>query len=655
MRLVSNTGGTRDGAREHRAAPPRRLRSAVAAWSAVAGALAVAAVARAEQDTGSPEARAQRIATRVCQVSEPEQWFAGPVSPGELEHEPIVVRGEPIGERVRWRAPDLLWTVQRVAPGGVLRRVRVSLERAEGATPGPVVEVVTDADCRVIGGRRMRYDDADGDVVIEHLDARLAPTGVVESLNPPVPPGTDPGGVAVALVDAGVNYLLDDVAAALARDRSGNILGYDFWDMDTRPFDANPSQSPFYPRRHGTRTATLLLAEAPVTRIVPYRYPRPDMSRMRRVVEEAAAHGVRIVNLSLGGNDAAEWNVFAEAAARHPHILFVASAGNNGRDIDVEPVYPASLALDNLITATSAGDDRRPAVGSNWGRRSVDVLVPAEQMIVTGFDGHARLASGSSYAAIRVSALAACLLAARPQWGARELKDAIFARLERSPMINEFVAGGFLPDPTDVDRGGCRAEPDRVEVVEEVALSAVASAPSEHVLEPTFVVVRDSGWSVDAAAAAIDEARGILRQCGIGFGAAAETVHVVAGPQRVRYYHRATASELADALPLSRPTVFFLKDTLARIEFGAESIGRANSGGRPWLENTVWLTAGVADPGISLAHELFHVLADSGHHVDEGGNLMRDFTRPGATELTAAQCASAVETAAANRLLHPPN
>ena len=69
----------------------------------------------------------------------------------------------------------------------------------------------------------------------------------------------------------------------------------------------------------------------------------------------------------------------------------------------------------------------------------------------------------------------------------------------------------------------------------------------------------------------------------------------------------------------------------------------------------MWLTAGVADPGISLAHELFHVLADSGHHVDERGNLMRAFTRPGATELTAAQCASAVETAAANRLLHPPD
>ena len=113
---------------------------------------------------------------------------------------------------------------------------------------------------------------------VEMLGPDLAPTGARELLNPAAPTGVDPVGVTVALVDSGVNYLLPTIAAGLARHGDGTLLGYDYWDMDDRPFDANPARSPFFPQRHGTRVASVILAEAPAVRLIPYRYPRPDLS-----------------------------------------------------------------------------------------------------------------------------------------------------------------------------------------------------------------------------------------------------------------------------------------------------------------------------------------------------------------------------------------
>ena len=121
------------------------------------------------------------------------------------------------------------------------------------------------------------------------------------------------------------------------------------------------SASLFRIARHGTGTASLLLREAPFIDLVPYRYPRPDMSRMQALVEHAAENQVHIIGLPLGGNDAEQWTSFTSAAKQHPDILFIASAGNNGRNVDIHPVYPASLDLDNLLVVTSSNDFIVPA------------------------------------------------------------------------------------------------------------------------------------------------------------------------------------------------------------------------------------------------------------------------------------------------------
>ena len=72
---------------------------------------------------------------------------------------------------------------------------------------------------------------------------------------------------------------------------------------------------------------------------------------------------------------------------------------------------------------------------------------------------------------------------------------------------------------------------------------------------------------------------------------------------------------------------------------------------RPWLTNSVWLMLDVDDPGIALAHEIYHVLANNGDHVEGTANLMQARTRPDSTELTPQQCQLARTNGVSNALL----
>ena len=74
---------------------------------------------------------------------------------------------------------------------------------------------------------------------------------------------------------------------------------------------------------------------------------------------------------------------------------------------------------------------------------------------------------------------------------------------------------------------------------------------------------------------------------------------------------------------------------------------------RPELANTVWIARGTRDLGLVVAHELAHVLMNSGAHDNTPGNLMAESTAPDNTRLTAAQCAQIRNTGARHGLLHP--
>lgn len=104
------------------------------------------------------------------------------------------------------------------------------------------------------------------------------------------------------------------------------------------------------------------------------------------------------------------------------------------------------------------------------------------------------------------------------------------------------------------------------------------------------------------------------------------------------YFNDAHATALVRGLKVPRPAIFFVRDTLQRIAFDAEAIGRASASRRPELVDTVWMTEAIGHPGIALAHELYHVLADSGAHSEDAANLMYPRTSGENTRLDEAQC-----------------
>ena len=594
--------------------------------------------------------RVRAVLSAVCSADDPAP-AALTLSLGgavELSREPLRIRERVMGTRHSLMLPDgARIRIDRIETEGILRRVVASYAEPARSGRRPVLLAVADGGCNVMAGRRLTYYDDGMSRSIEYLESSLERAVQVESLNPPVPAGAPGGtegpGVRVALVDSGVNYLLPEIASRLARDEDGALVGFDFWDLDARPFDSNPARSAFHPQRHGTRTASLLLEEAPVAVLVPYRYPRRAMWRMPDLVEHAAAAGVRIMNISMGSRRLPEWRDFETAARAHPEMLFVVSAGNDGADIDETPVYPASLPLDNLLTVTSADDSGLPARGSNRGRESVDLAVPAEQILVTGFDGRVRTASGSSYAAARVSALAACLLAAHPEWTALALKSAILARAEKpvSAML-AYVAAGTLHAPTEANRGACDAEPATVAEIplgvwtpEHLYLAGAAPAHTR-TIALDIVILGGSGWRIPEIHRAVGRAAEVLAQCEVSVERA--RLRIVEAPRRFRYLDDTWSRRLVKRLDPARPAVFFVEETLREPAFEAEAFGQGNSRRTPAMRDTVWITRAAKKVGVVLAHELFHVLADLGQHETDPSNLMYERSDGSNTRLHDWQC-----------------
>lgn len=198
---------------------------------------------------------------------------------------------------------------------------------------------------------------------------------------------------------------------------------------------------------------------------------------------------------------------------------------------------------------------------------------------------------------------------------------------------------------------------DRIKVLSErmlelpPILTAADPAPARAALhfDLTAIVIEDTGWQTTDVQQALTQALPILAQCGIA-------------PQRIKLVHVATpavyrdlapqaARQLAAQLAPTRPALFFVRNTRMRPAFEAEAFGPGNTRTRPELVNTVWVTRSAPDLPETLAHELFHVIANSGEHSGDETNLMYDNTAPGRRKLTPAQCTKLREAGLKNRLL----
>ena len=313
----------------------------------------------------------------------------------------------------------------------------------------PTTQVRAVPPCKIISARQFgRTADGDKIIISYGTDLKVRST---EPQNPPFlmagQPMQAPSEPLLALVDTGVNYNLPMVQKHLALGQDGQLIGYDFWDNDNRPFDKDPRKNAFFPLHHGTTVFSALSQELGDLKAAIYRFPAHNMCRFNDLIDHAENAGVRIVNMSMGSYSQDDWTCFHDGAKQHPHILFVISAGNDGFDIDVNPVFPASFDLENIVVVTSSDLFGRLPPQSNYGRVSVDLMVPAEQVDVFDHRGVYTTASGSSFAAPRVAALAARFLKKNVEASTTDIIDFLKSRAINSGSTP--VRFGWIPDPSD--------------------------------------------------------------------------------------------------------------------------------------------------------------------------------------------------------------
>ena len=164
---------------------------------------------------------------------------------------------------------------------------------------------------------------------------------------------------------------------------------------------------------------------------------------------------------------------------------------------------------------------------------------------------------------------------------------------------------------------------------------------SDAVLElPLDVMILDERWSEGEVSKVLDQAQTLLVNSGIRFSDV--QLRQIRAPSYLRDLEAGASRTLMDTVRLSgaerRVTVVFARDTRMSAPYDAEAFGKGNTRSRAWLTDSVWLTLALQDRDIALAHELFHVLSNSGNHVQTSGNLMLNRTTGNNRTLEPEQC-----------------
>ncbi len=203
----------------------------------------------------------------------------------------------------------------------------------------------------------------------------------------------------------------------------------------------NPSLSP-----HGSHVAGIIAADprygpvegvAPQALIIPAQFISNDgggsLGDAVLALQYAQKRGAQIVNASWGGAPCDSSLRSAFKMLESNGILVIVAAGNDAKNIDATPVFPAAFNLGTQITVAASSRSDFMTSWSNSGFNLVHVAAPGADILSTIPGNSTAYMDGTSMAAPLVSGAAALLWSARPSATALQIKSALLQSVDVIP------------------------------------------------------------------------------------------------------------------------------------------------------------------------------------------------------------------------------
>ncbi|KYG62543.1 subtilase [Bdellovibrio bacteriovorus] len=289
--------------------------------------------------------------------------------------------------------------------------------------------------------------------------------------------------IVVAVVDSGVDYYHPDLQGNLwineaeqkgtaGVDDDGNgiiddIFGANFVDS------AKPTGDPADDYGHGTHVSGTLGAQsfngqgvagtAWHVRILPVKFLNENgngyLDSAIKAIHYARKMGARIYSNSWGGGGYSENLKQAIKMTHEAGGVFVASAGNDSSDNDETPEYPANYAVPNVIAVGSMNNRGRLSDFSNFGRYTVDVAAPGENILSTDLYGGYTILSGTSMAVPHVSGIAVLLWSKNPALKNTSIRSRIMSTT-KNLLGGARIRRGLVYAPAALQNSVMNPDPD---------------------------------------------------------------------------------------------------------------------------------------------------------------------------------------------------
>ncbi|KAA1153959.1 PKD domain-containing protein [Pseudoalteromonas sp. FUC4] len=146
---------------------------------------------------------------------------------------------------------------------------------------------------------------------------------------------------------------------------------------------------------------------------------------------------LRVLNNSWGGGGYSQALADAIESSEAAELLFVAAAGNDTIDNDVNPHYPSNYENASVLSVASTNQTDDISWFSHWGLTSVDMGAPGTAILSTTPGESYASYSGTSMATPHVAGAAALVLSVNPDLTTQELK----ALLMSSGDVNAALQG----------------------------------------------------------------------------------------------------------------------------------------------------------------------------------------------------------------------